>query len=85
LHARGHRHLCHADQAARPHGTRDGSFREGVPSRLLIGSARSRDIAVLSAVEGGEAIGLATYGAIFNSSPKLPDLRLIIFDDPPRW
>jgi hypothetical protein len=55
--------------------------REGVPSHLLIGSARSWDIAEQSAVEGGEAIGLVTYSAIFNSSPKLPGPRLIILDD----
>ncbi|MCC3332967.1 DEAD/DEAH box helicase [Nocardia abscessus] len=55
--------------------------REGVPSQLLIGSARNWNVAEQSAVEGGEAIGLVTYSAIFNSSPKLPEPRLIILDD----
>lgn len=57
------------------------SQREGVPGVLLIGSHRGWDTADESAVEGGEAIGITTYSAIFNSSPKLPEPRLLIFDD----
>lgn len=55
--------------------------REGVPGVLLIGSHRGWDTADESAVEGGEAIGITTYSAVFNSSPKLPEPRLLIFDD----
>lgn len=55
--------------------------REGVPSHLLIGSSRNWNVAEESAVEGGEAIGITTYSAIFNSSPKVPQPRLIVFDD----
>ncbi len=55
--------------------------REGVPGVLLIGSARYWDSIGEAAVEGGEAIGITTYSAIFNSSPKLPEPRLLIFDD----
>ncbi|MFB8021997.1 DEAD/DEAH box helicase [Streptomyces rubiginosohelvolus] len=55
--------------------------REGVPSRLLIGSHRAWDTAEQSDVEGGEAVGITTYSTIFNSSPKLPEPRLVIFDD----
>jgi hypothetical protein len=55
--------------------------REGVPSHLLIGSARTWTVAEESAVEGGEAIGITSYSAIFNSSPKVPEPRLIVFDD----
>ncbi len=54
---------------------------EGVSSHLLIGTARNWDIAEESAVEGGDAIGITTYSAIFNSSPKLPEPRLIVLDD----
>lgn len=54
--------------------------REGVPGVLLIGSHRGWDTADESAVEGGEAIGITTYSAVFNSSPKLPEPRLLIFD-----
>ncbi|WP_034087947.1 DEAD/DEAH box helicase [Streptacidiphilus albus] len=55
--------------------------REGVPSHLLIGNHRQWDITEASAVEGAEAIGVTTYSAIFNSSPKLPQPRLIVLDD----
>lgn len=55
--------------------------REGVPSHLLIGRHKSWDIAEESAVEGAEAIGITTYSAIFNSSPKIPEPRLIVLDD----
>ncbi|TDO51547.1 hypothetical protein EV643_103286 [Kribbella sp. VKM Ac-2527] len=55
--------------------------REGVPGVLLIGSHKTWETADEIAVEGGEAIGIATYSAIFNSSPKLPEPRLVIFDD----
>lgn len=55
--------------------------REGVPGVLLLGSARYWDAIDEAAVEGGEAIGITTYSAIFNSSPKLPEPRLLIFDD----
>lgn len=57
------------------------SQREGVPGVLLIGSHKTWDPADESAVEGGEAVGITTYSAIFNSSPKLPEPRLVIFDD----
>lgn len=55
--------------------------REGVPAALLVGSARGWDAADEASVEGGESIGIATYSSIFNSSPKLPEPRLLIFDD----
>ncbi|QUX26880.1 DEAD/DEAH box helicase [Nocardiopsis akebiae] len=55
--------------------------REGVPVALLIGSAKYWDAADEASVEGAEAIGITTYSAIFNSSPKLPEPRLLIFDD----
>lgn len=54
--------------------------REGVPAALLIGTA-NWDPADEATVEGGEAIGITTYSAVFNSSPKLPAPRLLIFDD----
>ena len=55
--------------------------REGVPGVLLIGSHRNWSTADESAVEGGEAVGITTYSAVFNSSPKLPEPRLLMFDD----
>nr|WP_129591168.1 DEAD/DEAH box helicase [Dietzia sp. oral taxon 368] len=55
--------------------------REGVPAALLIGTARDWAPADEAFVEGGEAIGITTYSSIFNSRPKLPEARLLIFDD----
>jgi len=55
--------------------------REGIPVAMLIGSASSWDVNDEAAVEAGEAIGLTTYNGIFNSNPKVPVPRLIIFDD----
>ena len=55
--------------------------REGMPGVLLIGSAKYWDAIDETAVEGGEAIGITTYSSVFNSSPKLPEPRLLIFDD----
>lgn len=55
--------------------------REGLPAALLLNSHRSWDTLDRTAVEGGEAIGITTYSAIFNSSPKVPVPRLLIFDD----
>jgi hypothetical protein len=55
--------------------------RQGVPSHSLIGSSRNWNVAEESAVEGAEAIGITTYSAIFNSSPKVLEPRLVVFDD----
>ncbi len=54
---------------------------EGVPARLLVGSHHNWSAADESDVEGGEAIAITTYSSIFNSSPKLPEPRLIVLDD----
>jgi len=53
----------------------------GVPAAHLSGSAIYWDPADEASVEGYEAIGITTYSAIFNSSPKVPESRLLIFDD----
>ncbi len=54
---------------------------EGVPARLLVGSHRDWSTSDQTDVEGGEAVAVTTYSAIFNSSPKLPQPCLIVFDD----
>lgn len=54
---------------------------EGVPARLLVGSHHNWSATDESDVEGGEAIAITTYSSIFNSSPKLPEPRLIVLDD----
>jgi len=55
--------------------------REGVPTRLLVGSHHGWSATDESDVDGGEAIAITTYSSIFNSSPKLPEPRLIVLDD----
>lgn len=55
--------------------------REGVPAAVLTGSAKDWNPAEEASVEGGEVIGITTYSSIFNSNPKLPEPRLLIFDD----
>ena len=55
--------------------------REGIPAGVLVGRARDWDPIDEASVEGGEAIGITTYSSIFNSSPKLPEPRLLLFDD----
>lgn len=55
--------------------------REGIPAAVLTGSAKDWEPAEAASVEGGEAIGITTYSSIFNSNPKLPKPRLLIFDD----
>lgn len=55
--------------------------REGIPVANLTGSAKYWVPGDEASVEGSEAIGLTTYSAVFNSSPKLPEPRLLIFDD----
>lgn len=54
---------------------------EGVAARLLVGSHRDWNLAEESEIDGGEAIAITTYSSIFNSSPKLPVPRLLMFDD----
>ena len=54
---------------------------EGVPARLLVGSHHGWDPTDETDVEGGDAIAVTTYSSIFNSSPKLPQPRLIVLDD----
>ncbi|UOR02393.1 DEAD/DEAH box helicase [Leucobacter allii] len=55
--------------------------REGIPAVSLTGRAKDWDVTDESAVESGTAIGIVTYNTVFNSSPKLPEPRLIVFDD----
>ncbi|AQX14517.1 MULTISPECIES: DEAD/DEAH box helicase [Tessaracoccus] len=55
--------------------------REGIPVGVLVGRARDWDPIDEASVEGGEAIGITTYSSIFNSSPKIPEPRLLLFDD----
>lgn len=54
---------------------------EGVPARLLVGNHRYWSASHLSEVESGEMIAITTYSSIFNSSPKLPEPRLVVLDD----
>lgn len=59
----------------------DTAMKEGIAAALLLNSHKTWSPADEAAVEGAQAIGITTYSAIFNSSPKLPEPRLIILDD----
>lgn len=55
--------------------------RQAIPVVDLSGSWRDWNNADRVAFESGKAVAVATYSTIFNVSPHLNDLELIIFDD----
>lgn len=55
--------------------------RQSIPVVDLSGPAKHWSAADKSAFEGGRAIAVATYSAIFNVNPRLTDLDLVVFDD----
>lgn len=72
-------YACPTNQLARQ--VRDTAEREGVPAVLLVGSARDWLTADEAAYDSGSAVAVTNYNTVFNSSPKLGDPRLIVFDD----
>lgn len=72
-------YACPTSQLARAvHATAE---REGVPTVVLVGPARDWPTADESAYDSGRAIAVTNYSTVFNSSPKLGDPRMIVFDD----
>jgi Rad3-related DNA helicase len=55
--------------------------REGIPAALLVGGHRGWPVAAQAAYEAAEAVGVITYSTVFNSSPKLAEADLLVFDD----
>lgn len=55
--------------------------REGIPGVTLLGSYTKWPPADESKYDGAEALGITTYSAIFNASPKVGDPETIVFDD----
>lgn len=55
--------------------------REGIPAVLLVGSHHDWSTSDESAVEAGDSVAITNYSTIFNSSPKVPIPRLVLFDD----
>lgn len=55
--------------------------REGIPAVQLTGSYSDWDALSEARYVGGDAVAVTTYSTIFNSSPKLEQPRLLIFDD----
>ena len=55
--------------------------RQSVPVVDLSGSSKYWSSSDKAAFEGGRAIAVATYNAIFNVNPRLRDIDLLIFDD----
>lgn len=72
-------YACPTNQLARQ--VRDTAEREGVPAVLLVGSAGDWPTADEAAYDSGAAIAVTNYNTVFNSSPKLADPRMIVFDD----
>jgi hypothetical protein len=57
------------------------SKREGVPAVTLLGSHTKWSPVDQSRYDGGEALGITTYSAIFNAAPKVGEPGTIVFDD----
>lgn len=55
--------------------------RQSVPIVDLSGPSKYWSASDKVAFEGGRAIAVATYNAIFNVNPRLRDIDLLIFDD----
>ena len=55
--------------------------REGVPAVVLVRSLREWPVPDESRYEAAEAVAITTYSTVFNSSPKLAQPDLLIFDD----
>ena len=55
--------------------------REGVPAVVLVRSHREWPVPDESRYEAAEAVAITTYSTVFNSSPKLAQPDLLIFDD----
>lgn len=55
--------------------------REGIAASLLIGPHSNWEARARASFAATNSIAITTYSSIFNSSPKLPALDLIVFDD----
>ncbi|WP_420446132.1 DEAD/DEAH box helicase [Candidatus Poriferisodalis sp.] len=57
------------------------ALREGIATSLLIGPHGTWDARAHASFAATNTVAITTYSSIFNSSPKLPALGLIVFDD----
>ena len=55
--------------------------REGVPAVVLVGRAKDWNLQSEAKYDAARAVGIVTYNTILNSSPKLSQADLLIFDD----
>lgn len=55
--------------------------REGIPTALLIGSHREWPVEAESRYVAAEAVAITTYSTVFNSSPRLGEPDVLLFDD----
>ena len=55
--------------------------REGVPHVVLVGSHHGWPMTDQTAYESGDAVAVSTYSTVFNSSPKLAQADVLLFDD----
>lgn len=72
-------YACPTQQLARQ--VLDAAGREGIPTVLLIGSHVGWSMADVTRYEGCQAVAIVTYSTIFNSSPKLTQPGVVLFDD----
>jgi hypothetical protein len=78
-HAKPVVYACPTHQLA--HQVATVAKREGIPSVTLVGPNRDWPSADLSRYDGGDAIALTTYSAVFNARPKLGTPGTVLFDD----
>jgi hypothetical protein len=55
--------------------------REGIPTVVLVGPAKGWPLPSEGKYDAAGALAIVTYSTIFNSSPKLSQADLLIFDD----
>jgi hypothetical protein len=72
-------YACPTSQLARQVAT--VAKNEGIPAVVLVGSHHYWPTLDEARYDGQEAIAITNYNTIFNSSPKLAQPRLIVFDD----
>lgn len=70
---------CPTQQLARQ--VMDAARTQSIPASLMIDSHHTWDMPSVSRYEGADAVGITTYSAIFNSSPKVGAPGSILFDD----
>lgn len=72
-------YACPTHQLA--HQVFEAAGREAIPAVLLVGSHTGWPMADVTRYDGAQALAVVTYSTIFNSSPKLTQPGIVLFDD----